>query len=94
MGKAAPKIKCPKCGNNDLSKIVYSEKVPSEYRLLGLDPDGVLCIDAESNVTEYEYSEDRELMCKACGYSFVLPETIDFVRADEYHAILKANDKP
>lgn len=93
MGKAEPKIKCPKCGNNDLRKIVYFEKVPSEYRLLGLSPDGYLCIDAESNITYYQYSHDENLECEACGEQWPLPEKINFIRDDEYRD-LKAADAP
>jgi len=93
MSKAAPKIKCPKCGNHDLSKIVYFEKVPSEYRLLGFSPDGTLCIDAESNSTHYEYSDGGALECEVCGDQWSLPEKIDFVREDEYRD-LKAAGAP
>lgn len=64
-------LKCPHCGNTDLSKMGYVEDCLSERSISFRD--GTLFYSETS--TEYpEYADNERLNCKECGKDFPLPE--------------------
>lgn len=69
--KTFTEIKCPRCGNTDVSKMEYVEDCLS-VRTLSFR-DGTLFYSDTS--TEYpEYADNERLCCKVCNRDFPIPE--------------------
>jgi hypothetical protein len=55
-------IKCPGCGNTDLSSIRAVGTIPITYQNLSV-VDGSLCIDTYNNELEWEAESPTKLVC-------------------------------
>lgn len=71
-------IRCPKCGNDDLSQMRFVEDLTSYRQLHGVDSEGVLVVnDAEYDTDD---GDNGRLRCfkDGCFHDFELPEQIDY----------------
>jgi len=76
-------IKCPHCGNTDVSKMEYTEDVLSTRTLSFKD--GTLYYSADSN-EHVEYAENARITCNAekCYKDFPIPEGLPVGMDDDY----------
>jgi len=78
------KIRCPHCGNDDLTKIQWQEWVPAVRPLLAVR-DGELLVDMEAEHLDSEGARGESLYCRCCYEEFPVPEglAVDHVTAAE-----------
>ena len=91
MGKARPKIKCPKCGNVEPTKFHYVEDVQCERSIHGFLSDGTLALEEDSRVY-YEAASNDRLECRVCGQTVDVPEglKLDVMDKMDFDEVQKA----
>lgn len=90
------KIKCPYCGNDDLSFMESFERVPSYRAVFGLrapsKPGGKqTLVLAEEGDVFWEGAEKSVLVCRECDMEFDIPEdlAVDYMSESEYESLKK-----
>ena len=75
-----PHIRCPKCGNTDLSQMRFMEDVQSYRKIHGIDKAGVLVINDQE--CDWGDGDHSRMVCNAgstpCLHEFQLPDEVDF----------------
>ena len=90
----ASKLKCPKCGCEDVSQFVYLEDIINCRKVLHVEDDGTLVIDGHYDTDGYDDGDNPRLQChnevsgdapdsvgNICMHEFPIPDDVetDFV---------------
>lgn len=84
-------IKCPDCGNTDLSQMEWYELIPSYRPIHGVLPSArnPRLVLGDEGIEFWEGSEGGTIMCRKCDTEVPIPENLesDFMSKAEYEKL-------
>ena len=69
------KVRCPHCGNDDLTKIQWQEWIPVSRPILAVR-DGKIEVDGDAEQLYSEEAKNESLYCNGCFEAFPIPEGV------------------